>query len=201
MISAMTASKQADTRSERRELVWLSVAGIVLALGAILVPLLVGGASSSASLGQPSAWRENVSFAVVMVAFALIVVGLVQMVRAQMFTAPRRERARTLSIGQRRQMKRWIRRGEAAPHDMAQATAMTADVLVRQRKIMLSYVGIVLMMFGAALGTTSLWLLTFLVFAAVVMVAGMVLMRRDANLAQRWLEVHEHPASSEAPAS
>ena len=200
MISVMASSKQGDTRSERRELVWLSVAGIVLALGAVIVSLLAAGASST-SLGQPSPGRENLSFIVVMIAFALIVVGAVQMIRAQMFTAARRERARTLSIGQRRQMGRWIRRGQAAPHEMAQATTVTAEALVRQRKSTLFYVGFVLMMVGIAVGSTSTWRLAFMAFVAVVMVAGMVLIRRDANLAQHWLDVHQQPATSEVAGS
>ena len=200
MISAMASSKQAGTRSERRELVWLSVAGIVLALVGVSVPLLAGGVSST-SLGQPSPGRENLSFTVVMIAFALFVVGVVQMVRAQMFTAARWERAGTLSIGQRRQMGRWIRRGEAAPSEMTQATTVTAERLVHQRKSTLFFVGFVLMMVGTALGATSLWRLTFTVVGAVVMVAIVVLIRRDANLAQRWLEVHQQPVTSEVTGS
>ena len=201
MISAVAPSKQAETRSERRELIWLSIAGIVLALGGIGVPLIAGAASSSTSLAQPSPWRENLSFAVVMIAFALIVIGVVQMVRAQMFTTARRERARTLSIGQRRQIVRWIRRGEAAPHDMAQATTVTAEGLARQRKSTLFYIGFVLMTVGIALGATSTWRLAFMIVVAVVMVAGMVLVRRDAHLAQRWLDVHHQTSAAAPPAA
>lgn len=200
MISTMAASKQGGAGREGWALVWLFVAGIVLLLVGSAVSLFAGKASSTSS-GQLAPWRENLGFAVVVLAGALMVIGLVRMVRAQMFTTARRERARSLSTGQRRQMVRWVRQGEAAPQEMAQATTVTAESLALQRKGTLLYVGFTLMSVGITLGLTSLWWLASTAVLAVVMAVAVVLIRRDADLAQRWLDIHQQPAAAAPPAA
>lgn len=201
MISAMAASKQGDTRRAGRALVWLAAAGVLLLVVGVSILLFAGVASSSTSSGQLSPWRENLGFVMVVLGGALIVIGLVRMVRAQMFTTVRRERARSLTAGQRRQMLRWIRQGEAAPQEMAQATTVTAEALALQRKGTLIYGGFALMIVGRALSLTSLWWLVSTGVVAVVMVVAVVLIRRDADLAQRWLDVHQQRATSEVAGS
>ena len=192
-------AEQRTRRAKRR--MWVVAVGVPLVLVAIAFALFAGGAPLPVSSGEPPPWRENLGFAITIVAFVLIVVALVRMVRAQMFTAAYQARAWSLSIGQRRRAARWVRRGESAPEDIAQTVAVTAEGMARQRKIVLLFAGMVLNVVASVLQMTNPWWMALMVLAGVLMLVGMVIVYRDANLAQRWLDAHQEPATSKVAGS
>lgn len=195
----MAPGTREDAPSRGREVAWLSRATIVLVVVAVSLRL-IAQERPRALPGQVPPWRADLSLALVAVAVAVMVAALVRMVGAQMFTAARRHRARTLSFAQRRQMWGWIYQDQTPPPAMAGATTLTAQVLVDQGKAALLCTGFALAMIGAAQAETGLRQFSFLVFA-LTMAVGTALIRRQAHLAQYWLRAHPEPATDHSATS
>lgn len=158
MISAMVVSREwreASDDAERRtrpvkRRTWAAAIG-ALVLVAVGFALFAGGSPPPTSSGAPAARWEDLGFALSVVAFVVMAVAVLRMVRARMFSAEHLVRSWSLSFRRRRQAARWIRRGETVPDGAVQVAMDTAEAMVAQRTASPLYIGLALNTVGICL--------------------------------------------------
>ena len=202
MISVMATRNQKgfpDGADDRRWMVWLSVASIVLALIGIGVPLVVSGAITLPTYsGQPPAAQDDLGLAVLAAALVVGVIGLVRMAQAGMLAVDTRVRVPPCTRRERAQTLRRVHRGEPMSAEaMPLAVALAHSTIRRSRSGLLS-LAIALLMVGMTLLARASWWMVPIAVAVAWTVISAGIDRRDARRAQRWLDVHQQPVTSEA---
>ncbi|WP_431942721.1 hypothetical protein [Micromonospora marina] len=191
-----------DGDSERQEIkrgrrrVRLLLVGTVLTfvLASLLVGLMADGAFPGSWLerGDPPGWLE-VTGLVLMVLGAVLEIGaLVWMVRSGSYRADRESRLWAVSFRRRRDLARAVRRGVVDSADDLQWLRATAAQMVRQRRLVPLFGGLMTMNLGQLLlSLAPIWFVLFGVTGVGFALACWQILR-DAPRAEAFLR--EHPA-------
>lgn len=209
MIAAMEASEKPEDGSgatERRghhlrRRTWVLAVSVLLLSFAIGAAVAAAGMRLPTSAAEPPAWRANLGLAISAIGILIAGIGVVQMVRAGMFSSSHLAPVRSLSFRQRRQVGRWIRQGELVPDGSMPAAMATAQTMVRQRKAVPLWVGIALNAVGVSLQTPSPWKLTFMILSAACMAVVLLVSRHEGRQAQDWLDARPQQTTTAVASS
>ncbi|MEU4792093.1 hypothetical protein AB0F95_20540 [Micromonospora tulbaghiae] len=190
-----------DGDSERREIkrgrrrVRLLLVGTVLtfALASLLVGLMADGAFPSSWLerGDPPDWVEVTGLVLAVLGLGLEIVALVRMVRSGSHRADRESRLWAVSFRRRRELVRAVRRGVVNSADDLPWLRTTAEQLIRQRRFVPLFGGLVTMNLGQLLlSLAPIWFVLFGVTGVMFAFACWQILR-DAPRAEAFLR--EHP--------
>ena len=189
----------AEQRLRRhRTVAWSLVAGglVVAAAVGLLIGVLVSDDGSSGP--DVPAWRDVASLVVVVVGMVVEIVGVVVAVRAGLFRNVWRQPALVLTRAQRRSLLRQVRGKDPVDPARLPLARGLATQLALQTAMVGVYVGLVVMQIGQAIGSPSTARLAFATGLVVLYVVVLVLLRRQARQAQRFLDQHPEPAGQPA---
>ncbi|GAA3770201.1 hypothetical protein [Micromonospora maritima] len=188
-------------RGRRRVRLLLVGTVLVFALVSLLVGLL-------ADRGFPSSWLERgdppTAVAVTGVVFAVLglvleIVALVRMVRSGSYRADRESRLWAVSFRRRRELARAVRRGAVASPDELPWLRTAAAQMVRQRRLVPLFGGLVMLNLGQLLlSLAPMWFLLFGVTSVMFAIANWQILR-DAPRAEAFLREHPDDPAVIAP--
>ncbi|MGW5081904.1 hypothetical protein [Micromonospora echinospora] len=166
---------------------------VVSALVSLLVGLMAGGVFPSTWLerGDPPAWMAVTGEVLVVLGLVLEIGALVVMVRSGSYRADRESRLWAVSLGRRRELTRAVRRGVVGSPDDLPWLRTAAAQLIRQRRFVPLFGGLVTMNLGQVLlSLIPMWFVLFGVFGVMFTLACWQILR-DATRAEAFLR--EHP--------
>lgn len=168
------------------------VAGTVVAL--LLVPVLPWSGSN----GPAPAWRETTSAVLDVVGIVLIVVGIVHAARKGLLSSRYAAQAPLFSRDQRRRAQRCVRRGQRAPQELGAAAVFIAQMLVRQRHILILLAGFAVnVLANVVTATNPVWAVIEVALVVMVVVLSIVVLV-TARGARRWLQTYDPATSSQS---
>ncbi|WP_431877200.1 hypothetical protein [Micromonospora marina] len=181
-------------RGRRRVRLLLVGTVLVLTLVSLLSALMTDGTFPGSWLerGDPPGWLEVTGLVLVVLGAVLEIGALVSMVRSGSYRADRESRLWAVSFRRRRDLARAVRRGVVDSADDLQWLRATAAQMVRQRRFVPLFGGLLTMNFGQLLlSLAPIWfVLLGVAGVAFGLACGQIL--RDAPRAEAFLR--EHPA-------
>lgn len=174
-----------------RRWVWVLFAlAPLMILAAVVVSLLVP--QGTASFVLPPARQQDAAVVLGVAALAISTASLTWMVRAAR-SGPAVAAISSFSVHQHRQAAARIRRGERVPEAEVAVSTAVAWALVRLRKVIAVYLGVVLAAVAMALFLDSWWVLLLAGLGAVLVATSALIENRGARRAQLWLAADQQP--------
>jgi hypothetical protein len=179
-------------RARLRRIRLLTLAGVVVvALLALLVPLLLADRPHRAPSDDPTTALDVVALVVLGAAVLLELAGVVLLFRGMRgrWASP----LVALTQRQNRELRSHVRGETVAPAERVPLARYLAESTLRQRPVLLVLLGGTLQWTGMALAMPAWWRTVTVVGAAVVVLLLWLRLRREERGARRFLD--EHPAT------
>ena len=175
-------------RTPSRFIAIMVVSIVVLSVGGVLLGSFIDVPVTETP--DPPLWRVIGGGAAMLVGIVVIVVGIVRLVRSGQLGAGMRSPLRSMSRPDRRQIRRRALGVEPTPPDEIDRTRDVAELISRQRGLLVLYLGLIVTGVAQALVATTRVLAVIGVGLVVVWSLSLVLILRDARRAERFLAAH-----------